>query len=106
MNEQDEQDQQDQWAEHLRDEAGAIARQQVTAGKTHSPLEGPLPHTKTDMAVAAEDAVLLERERCAAIVASFAAPDRLAQILPGATPDQLQAAASAARQIAEQLRKI
>jgi hypothetical protein len=100
-----EQNQQDQWAEHLRDEAGAIARQQVTAGHTHSPLEGPLPHTKTDMAVAAEDAVLLERERCAAIVASFAAEERLAAILPGATPDQLRAAASAAWHIAGLLRE-
>lgn len=98
------QSQQDQWAEHLRDEAGAIARQQVTAGSTHSPMEGPLTHTKTDMAAVAQDAVQAERDRCADFVASFANEDKLQQVLDDPTPDQLRAAAAAALRIAELLR--
>jgi len=93
-----------QWAEHLRDEAGAIAEQQVTAGTTHGPVEGPLPHTRNDTSAAAHDAVMSERQHCAAIVASYAEGTKLAQALPDATPEQLQAAAALARHIAEFLR--
>lgn len=93
-----------QWAEHLRDEAGAIAEQQASAGTTHGPVEGPLPHSRNDTATAAHDAVMSERQHCAAIVASYAAEAKLLAILPDATPEQLLAAAAAVRHIAELLR--
>lgn len=96
--------QRDQWAEHLRDEAGAIAEQQALAGDTHGPVEGPLPHTRDDTAAAAQDAVLAEREHCAAVAASFAARARLLELLPHATADQLDTAAALAGQIAEAIR--
>jgi hypothetical protein len=89
------------WAEHLRDEAGAIARQQVAAGDTHEPVEGPLPHSRDDTAAAAHDAVLAERQRCAGLAASFASGDELLKVLPGATPQELLHAAALARHIAE-----
>ena len=98
------QEQRDQWAAHLRDEAGAIAQQQVTAGATHGPVEGPLPHSLDDTAAAAHDAVLAEREQCAAVAASFAAQPRLAQLRPDATPEQLEWAAAVARHIADAIR--
>jgi FPC/CPF motif-containing protein YcgG len=93
-----------QWAEHLRDEAGAIAQQQVSAGSTHEPMEGPLPHTRNDTAAAAQDAVLAARQHCAAIAASFAKDAKLLQVLPDATPAQLRAAAVLALHIAESIR--
>ena len=93
-----------QWASHLRDEAGAIAEQQVTAGDTHAPVEGPLPHSRDDTGAAVRAAILAERERCAAFVASFAAQAKLLPVLPNATPQQLQSAAALALHIAEALR--
>lgn len=96
--------QRNQWAEHLRDEAGAIAEQQASAGHTHGPVEGPLPHTRDHTAAAAQDAVLAEREDCAAVAASFATPARLADILPDAAPDELERAAALAHRIAEAIR--
>lgn len=92
------------WAEHLRDEAGAIAEQQVTAGDTHSPVEGPLPHTRNDAVAAVRDAVLAEREQCAALAASFAGEAKLLQAVHDATPEQLQFGAALARQIGEAIR--
>lgn len=93
-----------QWADHLRDEAEAIAEQQVSAGAMHGPLEGPLPHTRDDTAAAAYEAVLAEREHCAATAASFAEEAMLLKLLPDATPAQLQAAAALARHIAGRVR--
>jgi hypothetical protein len=93
-----------QWAEHLRDEAGAIAQQQASAGTTHEPVEGPLPHTRNDTATAARDAVMAERQHCASIVASYAAQAKLLQVLPDATPEQLRAAAALVRHIADAVR--
>lgn len=96
--------QRDQWDEHLRDEAGAIAEQQASAGDTHGPVEGPLPHTRNDTAAAAEDAVLMEREQCAAVAGAFAGESKLLEVLPGATPQQLQWAAGLAHRIAQAIR--
>lgn len=93
-----------QWTEHLRDEAGALAQQQVAAGRPHGRIEGPLRHSRNDTAVAAPDAVLAERHRCAALAASFAAGEKLILALPDATPAQLHAAALLALHIAEFLR--
>jgi len=93
-----------QWAEHLRDEAGAIAKQQASAGTTHGPVEGPLPHSRNDTAKAAHEAAISERQHCAAIVASYAAEAKLMQILPDATPEQLLSATALVRHIAEFLR--
>jgi hypothetical protein len=93
-----------QWAEHLRDEAGAIAQQQVSAGTTHGPVDGPLPHSLDHTATVAQDAVLAEREDCAALAASFAAEAKLLRVLHGATPEQLQAAAALALHIAGVIR--
>ena len=56
-----------QWAEHLKDEAAELRAQQASAGSTHSPVEGPLPHS----ADALESAVRAERERCCAIASRW-----------------------------------
>lgn len=93
------------WAEHLRDEADAIAEQQVTAGDSHTPLEGPLPHSRNAAVAAAQVAVLAEREQCAALAGSFASEALLREVLGEATPAQLQSAATLALHIAEAIRK-
>ena len=92
------------WAEHLRDEADAIAEQQSTAGDSHAPLEGPLPHTRNETVAAAQDAVLDERERCAALAGSYTTEAALRQVLGEATPAELQSAARLALHIAQAIR--
>jgi hypothetical protein len=93
-----------EWAEHLQDEARAIAAQQVTAGQTHRPEQKPLPFSENDVSDAVRVAVLAERQRCAAVAASFADAGRLRGILPAADPAQVDAAAATALRIAEVLR--
>lgn len=97
-------EQRTEWAEHLKDEAKAIAAQQESAGETHQPVGGPLPFSQDDVSTAVRRAVQAERERCAVLAADFAEPARLAQVLPAADAAQRAAAASMALRIAERLR--
>lgn len=69
------QDQRRQWADHMKDEAEALKRQQVTAGDTHSPVEGPLPHSSNDLQAAVAAAVAAENERCARLAEGWTAGD-------------------------------
>jgi len=92
------------WAEHLRDEADAIAEQQATAGGSHSPVEGPLPHSRNETVAVAAGAVLAERENCAALAGSFTTEAMLRQVLGDATPGELQSAANLALHIALAIR--
>lgn len=93
-----------QWAEHLLDEADAIAAQQVTAGGTHEPMAGPLPFTQDNMTDAIRLAAVEERARCAAVADAFTSEARLALLLPAASPAERSAAAVVARRIAQLLR--
>ncbi|MBC5766657.1 hypothetical protein [Ramlibacter albus] len=93
-----------QWAEHLLDEADAIAAQQVTAGASHEPMAGPLPFTQDNMTDAIRLAVTEERARCAAVAEAFATEARLSHFLPAATTSERAAAAAVARRIAQLLR--
>lgn len=97
-------EQRTEWAEHLKDEARAIAKQQVTAGDTHSPVGGPLPYSLDDLAGEVRLAILAERERCAQVAASFAQAEHLVQSFPQATDEERRAAATTARRIAQALR--
>lgn len=97
-------EQRTEWAEHLKDEARAIAVQQESAGGTHQPVGGPLPFSQDDVNAAVRLAVRAERERCALLAASFAEPGSLAEVLPAADEAQRAAAASLALHIAGRLR--
>ena len=99
-------DQRTEWAAHLRDEARAIARQQLSAGPSHEPMAGPLPHSQDELATAAGAGVHAERERCAALAASFADEAVLLRELPAASPEQRDAAAVIAKRIAALLRQV
>lgn len=85
-----------QWAEHMDDEAKALQWQQRAAGGTHSPVEGPLPHSENDLAQAVAAAVHAERQRCAGIADRW----REAALLPGTFPSQTEAERRAAAAIA------
>jgi hypothetical protein len=98
-------EQRTEWAAHLRDEARAIAKQQLSAGPSHEPQAGPLPHSQDELSIAAGAAVQAERERCAALAASFGEEAVLLRELPAATPEQRDAAAAIARRIAALLRQ-
>lgn len=98
-------EQRNEWAAHLRDEARAIAQQQLAAGSTHEPMAGPLPHSEAAMAAAAGTAERAERERCAALADAFADDAVLQRELPDATREQRDAAAAIARRIAAVLRQ-
>ena len=93
----------DQWAEHLRDEAHAIAAQQVAAGPSHEPQAGPLPHSRAELSDAAAEAVVAERQRCAAAAFSFADESVLLRLLPAAGRNEREAAATIAREIGRAL---
>lgn len=97
--------QRNEWAAHLRDEARAIAQQQLSAGATHEPRAGPLPHSEDALAAAGVAAARAERERCALLAASFAEEGVLLRELPGASREQRDAAAAMALRIAAQLRQ-
>ena len=98
-------EQRTEWAAHLRDEARAIARQQLSAGTTHEPVGGPLPHSQDELAAAAGAARRAERERCAALAASFGDEAVLLREFPAASREQREAAAAIARRIAAVLRQ-
>jgi hypothetical protein len=98
-------EQRTEWAAHLRDEARAIAKQQLSAGATHEPVAGPLPHSADALTTAASVAERAERERCAALAASFADDAVLLRELPAASPEQRDAARAIARRIAGVLRQ-
>ena len=97
-------EQRTQWADHLEDEAHAIAVQQSSAGGSHEPLAGPLPFSHNDMTDAVLQAVLAERERCAGIAMRFASDSGILEVLPEATSEQRAAAGCAAVRIADLLR--
>lgn len=93
-----------QWAEHIKDEVDAIARQQQTAGVTHTPLERPHPYTADELAVAVGQAVAAERERCARLAESWSEESRLLGAFGDFTEWELRAGATVARAVAGQIR--
>lgn len=99
-----EQEQRRQWAEHLKDEAVALQKQQAEAGGTHTPVEGPLPHSAADLGAAVAAAVGAERERCARVAEGWASEDRIQRAFGEFTAPELRAAASVARSIGSDIR--
>ena len=98
-------EQRKQWAEHIDDEARALERQQRSAGGTHSPVEGPLPHSEDDLADAVAAAVRAETRRCAGIADSWREDARLLAAFPGLTPAERITAAAMAAAIADEVRR-
>ena len=97
-------EQRKQWAEHIKDEAKALHEQQQAAGDTHSPLEGPLPHTADDLAAAVAAAVTAERQRCAEIADRWSAQANLRGTFGDFSESELRAAAATARAIGNDIR--
>lgn len=93
-----------QWADHMRDEAAAIDRQQQRAGSTHEPQEGPLPFSHNDIQQAGVVAGADVRAQCIAVAAAFADEALLRREFPDWGPAQLQAAAQLAVRIAQAMR--
>jgi hypothetical protein len=93
-----------QWAEHLRDEADALKGQQASAGGSHRPVAGPLPHSADDLTAAVAAAVAAERERCARIAEHWGAEERIGPAFGAFSPPELRAAATVARRIAGDIR--
>ena len=89
-----------QWAEHLKDEAAELQVQQESAGDTHSPLAGPLPHSVGDLDAAIE----AERERCVRVAEGWASQDALRDAFPGLSEGELRAAVDVAHAVARSLR--
>ena len=56
------------WEQHHADENAALALQQESAGSTHEPVSGPGPYGDKRINAIVDEAVMRERERCAAIV--------------------------------------
>lgn len=98
-------EQRDQWAAHIADESRALELQQRAAGGTHSPAEGPLPHTTEELESSVAAAVAAERQRCAEIADSWAAESRLLETFADFTQWELRAAAATARALATEIRK-
>jgi uncharacterized damage-inducible protein DinB len=90
-----------QWAEHLKDEAVELRAQQVSAGSTHSPVEGPLPHS----AEALESAVRAERERCCAIASRWTSEEEVRRAFAEWTEWETRAAMEMARAILRGMRE-
>ena len=90
-----------QWAEHLKDEAVELRAQQLSAGSTHSPVEGPLPHS-TD---ALEAAVRAERERCCAIASRWTSEAEVQGAFAEWTQWETRAAMEMARAILRGIRE-
>ena len=97
-------DQRRQWSEHLEDEARALELQQQSAGETHSPLAGPLPHSADQLADAVAAAVAAERQRCAELADSWSTEARLQAAFGDFTAGELRAAAAAARAVGRAIR--
>lgn len=98
-------EQRKQWAEHIADEGRARELQQRAAGGTHTPTEGPLPFTASELEAAVAAAVSAERGRCAAIADTWCAEARLLAAFGDLTEWELRAAAAAARAVATEIRK-
>jgi hypothetical protein len=98
-------EQRKQWAEHMKDEAKALEKQQQAAGGTHSPMEGPLPHSADDLAVAVAAAVAAERKRCAEIAGRWSAEAQLRSAFGDFTEPELRAAAATARAVGNEIRR-
>jgi len=64
-----------EWERHHDDEAAARAVQQASAGPTHEPVNGPGRYGDERTNAAVAEAVMRERERCAAIVEACAGGD-------------------------------
>lgn len=90
-----------QWAEHLKDEAVELQAQQRAAGSTHSPVEGPLPHS----ADALESAVRAERERCCAIASRWTSEAEVHRAFAEWTEWETRAAVEMARAILRDIRE-
>lgn len=93
-----------QWADHLKDEAAALQAQQDSAGGTHVPQAGPLPHSADDLDQSRRDARAAERDRCADIAQEWADPSRIDAAFPGFTAAQREAASAAATAISAAIR--
>ncbi len=90
-----------QWAEHLKDEAVELRAQQVSAGGTHSPVAGPLPHS----ADALDDAVRAERNRCCAIASHWTSEAEVHLAFAEWTEWEVRAATEMARAILRAIRE-
>jgi len=97
-------DQRKQWAEHIRDEAEALVLQQHAAGTTHSPMEGPLPYSADQLAVAVATAVAAERQRCAEIADTWNTEAKLLDAFGDFTEWELRAATATARAVGNEIR--
>lgn len=93
-----------QWAEHIKDEAKALQEQQDAAGDTHSPMEGPLPHSADDLAAAVATAITAERQRCADVAEGWNAEAKLREAFGEFSEPELRAAALTARAIGRDIR--
>lgn len=89
-----------QWAEHLKDEAVELQAQQESAGSTHSPLAGPLPHSAGDL----DTAIQAERERCVRIAEGWASEDVLRGAFPGLSEAEMRVAVDVVHAIARSMR--
>ena len=90
-----------QWAEHLKDEAVELRAQQVSAGGTHSPVAGPLPHS----ADALDAAVRAERERCCALASRWTSEAEVHLAFAEWTEWEARAAVEMARAILRGIRE-
>jgi hypothetical protein len=88
-----------QWAEHLKDEAVELRAQQASAGSTHSPVEGPLPHSADVL----EAAVHAERERCCAIASRWTSEVEVHRAFAEWTEWETRAAMEMARAILREI---
>lgn len=97
-------EQREQWAAHIADEGRALDLQQRAAGGTHSPAEGPLPHTADELESAVAAAVAAERQRCAEIADSWGEEAKVLETFAEFTQWEVRASASTARAIAAEIR--
>jgi len=97
-------EQRKQWAEHIRDEARALEVQQNSAGVTHTPVEGPLPHSADELTAAVAKAVAAERQRCAEVAERWSSEARLLEAFGDFTEWELRAASATARAVASEIR--
>lgn len=98
-------DQRKQWADHMNEEAQAREAQQQAAGRSHSPVEGPLPYSANDLDEAVAAAVDTERQRCARIAESWSAEAKLLEAFGDFTEWELRAATATAQAVANDIRR-
>ena len=60
------------WMEMQRDEAEALRHQQVSAGASHRPVDGPGPYGDHGVNMAVELAIKGERQRCVGVLLDWA----------------------------------